>query len=343
MDHKLILESLLYYSPAFRKALVRVPHKISKDILSMEGQDIKPDITFIDMDEDGTVTFSSMDKSISKIDNFLNWTTHLDTNFNSSEADDIYNYDKNGQGPNVYTPNRNQIRIGKLVNKIFSRKYSDSDIEDFVNLLKSSLNSKHEFEILSGKDIINGYMSGNYQYINGTLGNSCMNNKHYFELYVDNPDVCQLLVLKDQGMIIGRAIIWKLNSIVVSKSKFTKSKELPVKYFMDRVYTVEDYLVNKFHKYAEKNNYCYRHYNQKEIMYNNTYYTVEMTVKVKPKEYKYYPYLDTFCRFNVKDGILYNDYNADKIGHILTSTSGNYSSKFYPKYPLLKKFKDFFS
>ena len=120
----------------------------------MEGQDIKPDITFIDMDEDGTVTFSSMDKAVSKIDTFLNWTTNLDTHFSSSEADDIYNSDKNGQGPNVYTPNRNQIRIGKLVNKIFHRKYSDSDIEAFVNLLKSSLNSKHDFEILSGKDLI---------------------------------------------------------------------------------------------------------------------------------------------------------------------------------------------
>jgi len=58
MNYKLLLESLLYYSPKFRQTLYKLKHEISKDLLSIEGENITPDLTFIDINDDCDITFS---------------------------------------------------------------------------------------------------------------------------------------------------------------------------------------------------------------------------------------------------------------------------------------------
>ena len=64
MTYELILESLLYYSPKFRDILGKINHPIAKEILNSEGKTIPQDITFIDINEEGVVSFSAMAKSI---------------------------------------------------------------------------------------------------------------------------------------------------------------------------------------------------------------------------------------------------------------------------------------
>jgi len=57
----LINESVIYFSPDFRKSLNRInSNQIAKDLLEIEAENIKPDITFIDKDKEGYLSFSTM-------------------------------------------------------------------------------------------------------------------------------------------------------------------------------------------------------------------------------------------------------------------------------------------
>jgi len=209
MKYESILESLLYYSPRFRDIINQIDHPVAKELLGSEGKNILPDITFIDIDDKGVVSFSTMNNSIRKISDFLKDTNDSDFSqeWRREDADDIYQYDREGNGPGVYNSSRNEIKIGKLVNKILKSKFKDSDLEKFINLVKSSLEKKQDFSFLSGPDIYWGYSSNNYLSNKGTIGNSCMNDKAYLELYVENKDACRLLVLMEDNKVVGRALV----------------------------------------------------------------------------------------------------------------------------------------
>ena len=61
---KMINESFLYLSPNVRKILGKLFTKnhsdIAAEILSSEGTDIKPDITFVDLGKEGYLSFITM-------------------------------------------------------------------------------------------------------------------------------------------------------------------------------------------------------------------------------------------------------------------------------------------
>jgi len=343
MTYESILESLLYYSPKFRDVISKINHPIAKDILSTEGDNISQDITFIDIDDKGVVSFSTMAKAIKKISDFFDdKSMDMSQEWRKEDADDMYRYDFQGIGPGVYNTSRNDIKIGKLVNKIVGKRYRDSDIEQFVNLIKAALEGKQEFSIIKGEEINDAYDVNNYLSRTGTIGMSCMNNRNFLDLYIKNPEVCQLVILKEMNKIIGRALLWKLNTVVETDT----NKKLNIQYHMDRIYTTDDYIVYKFQKHAEKNGWSYKtennFSNKNRITFNKDVYKVKMTVKINTGDYKVYPYMDTFTRLDIKSGILYNDSNYNEQGHILGSTMGVESSKYYPKFPLIKRFKDFF-
>jgi hypothetical protein len=91
MTYESILESLLYYSPKFRDTLVKINHPIAKEILNSEGKTISQDITFIDINEEGVVSFSAMAKAIKKISDFFEGDDlDMDNMFKKSESDDIF-------------------------------------------------------------------------------------------------------------------------------------------------------------------------------------------------------------------------------------------------------------
>lgn len=353
MDYNLILESLLYISPKFRNILKEINHVIAEDLLKIEGSDIPSDISFIDIDDSGNVNFLHMKnakKRINKFDpyNTINGLSYIDTDFNSELVDVIYNIDNSGNAvrPGIYNSNsRNSIKIGRLINSVFPSKYSDRQIEEFVNILKSQIKSgEYHFELVKGDDIRSGYSLKNYSSLTGTIGNSCMNNKlDFLEIYVNNPDVCELLLLKKNDKIYGRAILWKIDKVYgLVDSNF--------KYFLDRIYTTDDFLLKTFINYAVKNNWAYKtyqsHNEKKSINYGkNKNIDVNMEVKVNKGKYNHYPYMDTFSRLDVRKGVLYNDSNFYLDGHILLSMSGDYSGINYSpirfRDRVVSRFRDF--
>ena len=342
MNYNLILESLLYLSPNFREILSEIDHPIAEELLDKEGSNLKNDISFIDIDKDGIITFTQMNNAKRRIDKYLDYDSLIDVDFQRDDNDTFYTLDYRDDGPGIYNKSRNEIKIGKLINNVFPNVYKDSEIENFVNLLKERFQDSYNFEIVNGSKIKEGYSTGNYLKVTNSIGNSCMNNKEFFDLYESNPDVCRLVLLKKNNEIAGRALLWKVDNISQDGSK------IGAEFFLDRVYVCDDFLLTKFHKYAGENNWAYRYYqsfhDKNIIVYKKKKYTdVKISVKVKKGTYKKYPYMDTFSRLNVKTGTLYNDSNRSEPGHILSSLEGGYTGKYYPKMyqTLIKKFRDF--
>jgi len=184
----------------------------------------------------------------------------------------------------------------------------------------------------------------NYNNISGTLGHSCMNDKKFFDIYTKNPDICKLLILKIDGKISARALLWKLDSIKIDGDRLVKFTESKPEFFLDRVYAIKDYQITKLRDYAHKEGWAMGESNQglsNDIMWKNfRYYPVIMSVKVKKLDYGDYPYLDTFRRYDHTTGHLWNDDYHSKGGHILSGTQGNYEKSISKRRIYIKRFKD---
>lgn len=336
-----INESVIYFSPNFRKLLSKIEdNDIAKDLLEVEVTDIKPDVTFIDLDpeKDDYLSFTTMRNAIKVIDpGYLHLkeleNEPIDTDqFSDKESrisliNQMYSHHNLS---NIFKKSRNPLRIGKFVNKVLgTTKYNSTQVEEFVNKLKSSKEqSEEKFLIVEGDDISFWYKSENYAEIKGQLGNSCMKEKpsSFFEIYVKNPEVCRMLVLLEDDKLIGRALIWKL-SLVESYGKNLEG----LIYFMDRQYTLKESDVDKFRAYALENDWAYKSNNNyssvKIITYKEQTFSCNMRVGVKDLPYNMYPYMDTFRRYSRINDVLFND-DENTIEHagdyILNQTNGSY-------------------
>ena len=347
-----INESILYFSPDFRFKIGQLNgNKIADELIRLEGDDIDNfDITFINLSDNvGYLTFTPMKKGVEKINAvWPQYKMALDTEWGQKSADVLYRNDINGYNRSgLYWNNHNQIRIGKFIKKLFKGKFGDKEIEEFVNDLKSIQDDPEKIGLVSGEDIRHWYNIMNYYPGNtGTLRNSCMSEKDYFDLYTKNPESCQLLIMTNGGRLTARALVWKLNSIGEDGKQWTGSGIEPIKlkekpeYFMDRVYYTKDHQKKNMEKYAEDKGWAYG--TGDWIIYKGSEFESKMSVRVNKLDYSPYPYLDTFKRYDFKTGLLWNDRERhhNVRGHILTDTQGSYHKSQY-KPGIIKRFKDY--
>ena len=342
-------ESVLYYAPPFREQLEILKKSgsdIASKLLELEMEDLPTDITFVNSAEDvGYLTFHPMAKAIEKIrktyspgDDDSEDPLDLQANPNKKYHDTIYNNEINGTTyMSIYTGNKNAIKIGKFIKKVVPTT-TDVQIEDFVNELKAVQdNLKEKIELVSGDDIAKWYRSENC-YSGGSLGNSCMVNKDFFDIYTQNPETVNLLIMKSGDKIVARALVWKL--------KDTKP-QLGFTYYMDRIYTVKDHQEKVMMAFAEKQGWAYRtpgtsNWNKSLIYQGKKHQDVKMSVQIKKLKYEKYPYMDTFSRYDYVTGLLWNDQdkNQKTRGHILTSTHGDFN-KGYDR-GLIRRWGDYF-
>lgn len=178
--------------------------------------------------------------------------------------------------------------FGKLIKKLYPY-INNIDIEMVTNIYKSKykkLKKLFFIDIVDGEEIRYWYNCVNAVQ-QGSLGNSCMKSQHRFDIYVNNPSVCKMIILKDNkydNLIIGRALLWKTNK----------------GWYMDKIYTsFFDYDI--FKNYAEENGFLdYYSYRNKEKLFVR----IKMP-KIKRKlDRTHYPYLDTFKFYYPNLGIL---------------------------------------
>ena len=225
-------------------------------------------------------------------------------------------------------PGRTEINIGRLskaLNTLSGEKFSDAQIEEFVNLYKSSTEKEGEkFEFVSGDDIKYWYNQNNYYSRSGNLGSSCMANvdPSFFDIYSESSN-CELLILTQpdsngERKLLGRALIWKLNRSPWKSPNLIK--------FMDRIYTIKDSDLNKFRKYTDENKIFHKKYNDsdEDTGMRFKYQDLEIDAKIEidvEGDCENYPYLDTVKFLNESKDKLSNIGYFD--GYKLDDTYGS--------------------
>lgn len=178
--------------------------------------------------------------------------------------------------------------IQKIITPYGKQLFNEKDFENFTNCYKVEFNDENlKLELLPNTEVGNVYLTEAIEG-EGSLQSSCMRSdddynatKDYFEIYENCKDL-QILVLKKNDLIAGRALVWKIGDITL----------------MDRVYVGKEYYFEMFFDYAKKNKW-WRKYNQsydtKETFLNEKGEKVYKTFKIETDtEFDKYPYIDTF-------------------------------------------------
>jgi hypothetical protein len=254
--------------------------------------------------------FAEIIKSLANVDNVAKELSNLfeqDIDINNNylqlgDAEDLVYFIPDSQAQKAADPwgKKNSAKIGRLVNQLLTSQkinVSSSEIEKFVNRYKTAWkefklqgSGKEPITLVHGEDIKKWYLKDNYDRERGQLGNSCMRYRScqdFFDIYVKNPEVCQLLILKpddDKDKIKGRALVWKLTD---------------GEYYMDRIYTINDSDKILFQDYAR--------INKIKNSFDNNSGNSQLIVKLGDYTYQKYPYMDTFVVYNHTTKILRDD------------------------------------
>ena len=253
----------------------------------------------------------------------------------------VYDYRTLTFGPE--TVKKAEVGVGRLVRAILKKadiQFKDSEVEDFVYKYRSEVAKLGDvfsrFQILKGEDIRKYYHHKKYENEKGTLGSSCMRYdrcQRYLDIYVKNPEQCNLVVLmsdeKDDS-ICGRAILW--TDVKSSKiGPLTDGKRI-----MDRIYTNRTQDEQLFKDFAKKEGFYHkRNQNMSEdepFISPETGEEVSLHAKVvlSVERYDYYPYMDSFKYFyegHTSSGRQSYLTNSTRFGYDfeLTDTDGGHS------------------
>lgn len=319
-------------SKRFYKILLKMKHPIAteiRDLVEYGGNDeVKFKLSFIDATNDiDKISFATSSKIADM---------YTRTNVDTGEEYIIANFVSISEATSSYwLRNRSEMKIGKLVKKMFGDKYKangdlGNDIESFVNEYKSIYSMTDMsllFDVVEGDKVVELYNHKSYEYghNDSILGNSCMNDlDKAIEFYALNSHVVKLLVLyadNTKTKIIGRALIWKLS---------TFNGEDTTRYFMDRIYTSHNYQDAFFMRYAKEHGYyrkTYQSYDDFEVYdptleEDNDLGEITMTIEgLKPC--KYHPFLDTFMYLNPDTCVLSNFSSCYDITIKLDETNGS--------------------
>ena len=291
----------IFYSKRLREFLFKI-EKTSKDTdvtrlasalrHAENSNQVSLDITLIDLtDKNDMVSFIQSNRvrrkfddknTIPKPDNFDNFDEYLKF---------IGTVDTENSS---WKEQRGEVGIGKYARKVFKDAgigLADTSLEKFINVFKATFDFEYNFDqkmdLVTGEDIRKWYLETNYAERKSQLGNSCMRYdkcQNYLDIYVKNPEVCSLLIMySDQGKekISGRALVWKT----------TDGNTV-----MDRIYTINDYDIETFKKYASSKEWL-------DVTKGYKTYKVQLG-KIS---YDFYPYMDNFYIYNYIDNILTND------------------------------------
>ncbi len=274
----------IIFSKKLTQILKKINDKVSNELLNLSKNNIKAKETFIDI------------------------TAEIDViSFMSSEKVNKMILDKeNDIEEKCWNDNRRiNNKIGRFIYKLLKDKVTDIDIEKFINKYKSIVKLKkinRNFKLVEGEMIKKWYLLDNYSDGGGNLKNSCMRYKfaqNFLNIYSDNPEKIKLLILLDESKekILGRSLIWKLD---IPEDRF----------FMDRIYFSDDYVLNMFINFAINRDWFYKPENLEnvlQVLNNNKIINQNMVVNIKKIKYESYPFVDNLGFYDPISSTLTNN------------------------------------
>jgi hypothetical protein len=219
-----------------------------------------------------------------------------------------------------YTKNRQNLRPAKFVSNLFNTDglinygITEKDLQEFTQEWGKFFKDDKEFHIVKGQDIQFWYNNVNYarpgnEYNGSTLWRSCMadsSKNKFMELYSINAQF-SLLILKDsENKIWGRALTIEDGDLKV----------------MDRVYYINEVILERFRDWARENNFIYK-FRQAHDSWND-WFVQEKDKEVQKKlelnfnitnlpKFNYYPYVDSFF-YLFKDTMKMSNILKDSLG-----------------------------
>lgn len=315
----------LYFSDRFKKILNKInTNNVAQELLKSEGN-LVADFSWIDIDEKDSknLSYLPLDRA------------------NRVEGADLTS------SPLIHSPLwssslRQNMLIGKFINKLFPEKFSNNDIDKFYERYRPEVDSKKEdnrFKLISGEDIRKWY---NQKMYNGEMG-SCMRHDKcapFFNMYCENPPEidppwlfpktghlhgCGLLVYLDETgeKAYGRCLVW----FGLLKPSGDTKESAPYN-LMDRIYVVsgKSSLPAIFKKYAIDNGWLYKE-GDGGFYLDGVRKSNAVTIRLKPKDYGQYPYMDTMQYFTPATGRASS--TAGNLGR-----DPNDTTKVFPRYNL---------
>lgn len=223
---------------------------------------------------------------------------------------------------------RQTLAIGKLVTKLFD-DFTDMAIQKFGNAYQAEIAALFifdNFRLVKGEEIRKYYHENSYAIQGqggGGLAGSCMRHpacQSFFDIYVMNPEKCNLLVLLDNnGKLLGRALVW------IGLRKPTD------KTFMDRIYVGKQTDEELFKKYAIERGWLYKYQQSARdpgYVEDGQLVKKSIAIALTPRSYKQYPYMDTMKYYNPDTGRLGSDQGNPVPGKRrlkLEATDGNHA------------------
>lgn len=272
------------------------------------------------------------------------YSNNLTTNYNAlgiSDTNDEISFIPDSQYKRYIDSNidpwektKSKSKIGRLIRQLikdnvgfFGKEYSDKEIEEFVNLYKTTWDKrfspeKRKIRVVNGKDILYWYDQKTYLGEGGTLGNSCMRyseKNHYMSIYGENPDIISLIILTENEKLIARSLLWKLDDGRIYLDRVYIKNDSDYRYIYDWV----------FNNVAKSNDDKFLSY-----LYKSSNTKLELKSTLKNTQYKEYPYADSFIYLYkktdskgsiIEGGFVSNKYDDDVENYVIFSmqeTSG---------------------
>lgn len=315
--------------------LEKMEHPIAKKLLNtyMHGKDTK--VTMID------IVNNKYDKFYFVMSDKAN--SFIEDKYGDELKDSAYSSLINLHKDTIYNKYKSEIRIGKLINKMFPGMFKSNgdkgnDIESFMNdYAMMFVVDETMFDVVKGKDIIKWYDSDMYENCTDSvsLGGSCMRYpfcSQFIEFYAINPSKVSMLILysdETKKKINARALLWNLSTI---DGKDTG------RLLLDRIYYNKHDDLNSMLSYAKKKEYLYKNKQNSDpttaIFDPKTNNSKRIYMEVKGMEVPSHvqmPYLDTMLMYNPLEKILTNNENVSYDFTALDSTDGE-SKLIYSEY-----------
>ena len=233
-------------------------------------------------------------------------------------------------GADPFLKSRNSAKIGRAVRQILTSNnitINDKQIEEFVNqyrVIWDSMNKVNTIELVSGDAIKYWYSLVNYAPGGGQLNNSCMrydgrnstqNCQEFLKIYTENPKTCQLVILKtdDGKKLLGRALLWECSESSVTNGR----SSVKVDYYLDRIYTINDYDMDKIKSYVVK-----LFPDKKILSHTNGDDISKVKVNLEKTIFDKYPYMDSFVFLYPKLGFISNQRNNTDLIFQMRHTNG---------------------